>query len=248
MESFISIFGRSVPLYGIFFFLGIGVAAGMAAILHRRAGLDLFDIAGSGIYIMIGAMIGSKLLFILVSLPQIIELNISFIAMLKGGFVFYGGLLGGTAGLFTYVHQFKMKPAPFADLYATVLPLGHAFGRVGCFYAGCCYGIPWEHGHIYNSTVGTTPLGVPLLQIQLIEAAALAVLFAALLGLYLKSRRAWGCTVVYLIAYPTLRFTLEFFRGDAERGGFLWLSTSQWVSLLLILGVCACTAARRARK
>lgn len=248
MESFISIFGRSVPLYGIFFFLGIGVAAGVAAILHRRAGLDLFDIAGSGIYIMIGAMIGAKLLFILVSLPQIIELHISFIALLKGGFVFYGGLLGGAAGLLIYVHQFRMKLAPFADLYVTVLPLGHAFGRIGCFYAGCCYGIPWEHGHIYTGTVGTTPLGVPLLQIQLIEAAALTLLFAALLGLYLKTNRAWRCTVVYFIAYPTLRFILEFFRGDAERGGLLWLSTSQWVSLLLILGVSACAIARRVRK
>lgn len=233
MGSFISILGREIPLYGIFFFLGIGIAAVVAAILHKNAELDMFDIAGSGVYIMIGAIIGAKLLFIAVTLPQIIDMNIPFIALLKGGFVFYGGLLGGAGGLVIYVRQFRIKLSKFADLYTTVLPLGHAFGRVGCFFAGCCYGIPWEHGHIYTSTVGTTPLGVPLLPIQLIESAALLVLFGVQIALYLCKRRTWRNTLFYFISYPALRFILEFFRGDTERGKIAGLSTAQWVSLLI---------------
>ena len=250
MSSFVNILGREIPLYGIFFFLGIGVAAALAAILRKNAGLDMFDIAGSGVYIMIGAMIGAKLLFIAVTLPQIIEMNIPFTALIKGGFVFYGGLLGGAGGLLVYVRQFKMQLSPFADLYTTVLPLGHALGRVGCFFAGCCYGIPWEHGHIYTSTVGTTPLGVPLLPVQLIESATLLVLFGVQLTLYLYKRRAWRNTLFYFIAYPTVRFILEFFRGDTERGKIAGLSTSQLVSLLIIalLIIISSTYTSRKRK
>ncbi len=65
-----------------------------------------------------------------------------------------------------------------------MLPLGHAFGRIGCFFAGCCYGISWKHGFVYHSTVGFTPIGVPLLPIQLIEAGTLLVLFAVQLFLF----------------------------------------------------------------
>lgn len=248
MGSFINILGREIPLYGIFFFLGIGVAAAVAAILHKNAGLDMFDIAGSGVYIMIGAIIGAKLLFIAVTLPQIIEMNIPFTALIKGGFVFYGGLLGGAGGLLIYVRQFKMQLSPFADLYTTVLPLGHAFGRVGCFCAGCCYGIPWKHGHIYTSTAGTTPLGVPLLPIQLIESAALLVLFGVQIALYLCKRRTWRNTLFYFIAYPALRFVLEFFRGDTERGKIAGFSTSQLVSLLVIALLIIITSIFSSRK
>ncbi len=63
-----------------------------------------------------------------------------------------------------------------------MLALGHAFGRIG-FFAGC-YGISWKHGFVYHSTVGFTPIGVPLLPIQLIEAGTLLVLFAVQLFLF----------------------------------------------------------------
>lgn len=237
MDSFITILGREIPLYGIFFYVGIILSASLAFLLHRRSGVDAFDIAGTAVYIMIGAVVGAKLLFLAVSAPQIIREHIPLEAVIKGGFVFYGGLLGGCLGLWIYVKQFRMDPARFAELYTTVLPLGHAAGRVGCFFAGCCYGIPWKYGHVYHSTVGTTPLEVPLLPIQLIEAGLLLVLFAVQLILYLRGGKKWRNTAVYFMVYPVIRFVLEFFRGDTERGVFLGLSTAQWMSIA-ILAVC----------
>ncbi len=233
MESVITILGREIPLYGIFFYLGVAAAAATAFLLHRRAEIDAFDVAGSGVYIMIGGMLGAKLLFLAVSAYKIIRENIPLIAVIKGGFVFYGGLLGGALGLWIYARQFRMDIGNFTDLYATVLPLGHALGRVGCFFAGCCYGIPWEYGHVYHSTVGMTPLEIPLLPIQLIESGILLVLFVVQLILYLQNKKKWRNTVLYIGAYPVIRFVLEFFRCDTERGILLGLSTSQWTSLAI---------------
>lgn len=238
MKHYIELFGREIPIYGLMFYAGIAFAAIAAAFLCSKKRVEKFDLAGSGVYTMIGAVIGSKLLFILVSWQDIIKYNLSFISIIKGGFVFYGGLLGGILGLWIYSRQFKMSFSDFANLYATVLPLGHAFGRVGCFFAGCCYGLPYDgkFSVTYTDVVGITPTMTPLFPIQLVEAAALLLLFVIFLILYLKSERLREhSAVLYIIAYSILRFVIEFFRGDTERGLYGGLSTSQWVSVALFI-------------
>ncbi len=236
MTNVITLFGREIPLYGLFFYLGILLAAVVALLICKKGGLSKWEIVYSGIYSMIGALIGSKLLFILVSLKTIIEMKLSFEAIIKGGFVFYGGLLGGVLGLLIYVKQYKMKFSDFADIYSVCLTLGHAIGRVGCFFAGCCYGIPYKYGYTYTDTHGITPLGVPLLPIQLIESACLLALFFVLLTVYLRKNPKKGtCTGIYILSYSVVRFVLEFFRGDVERGNLWLFSTSQWISILMFL-------------
>ncbi len=242
MLPYLTIFNRQIPLYGIFFYFGIALAATVAILLSHKKQIAWYDVAYSAVYVMIGAVLGAKILFLAVSFQQIIAEQIPLEAVIKGGFVFYGGLLGGAAGLFIYLLQFRMQEQAvrLCQLYATVLPLGHAFGRVGCFFAGCCYGIPHDglFSHIYHVSMGNTPLGVPLLAIQLIEAACLLVLFGILLIAYLKSKpNSLTVVVLYIYAYSVIRFTLEFFRGDIERGTYFGLSTSQWVSLLLLAGM-----------
>ena len=125
-------------------------------------------------------------------------------------------------------------------MFATVLPLGHAIGRIGCFSAGCCYGIPFDSPFsvTYTETLGTTPLGIPLFPVQIVESILLVLLFSAQLVLFLRLPQKQNLPVmVYLTAYPTIRFLLEFLRGDSERGVLLGLSTSQWVSLLILIAV-----------
>lgn len=234
MKPFFTIFGRDIPIYGICFYIGIFVAAAVALLICKKKNVAWYEIAYSGVYAMIGAMLGSKLLFIAVSLKQIIEENIPLAAVIKGGFVFYGGLIGGFIGLWIYCKQYKEELAPLGEIIAVVLPLGHACGRIGCFFAGCCYGIPHDglFSCTYSYSFGNTPIGVPLLPVQLIEAAGLLTIFIILMLIYLKTKDKTGYVVpAYLILYPILRFTLEFFRGDVERGLFLSLSTSQWVSI-----------------
>lgn len=238
MESNIVIFGREIPLYGLMFYLGIALAAGVAFLLCKRRRIEYFDLAGSAVYTMIGAVIGAKLLFIVVSWEQIVAYDLSLVAVIKGGFVFYGGMLGGLAGLIIYCLQFKMHFWDFADLYVSVLPLGHALGRVGCYFAGCCYGRPYDgpFAVVYENVVGLTPVGVPLFPIQLAEAFGLLLLFGIFITLFLKFKRSNGhIACMYLMAYAVLRFIIEMFRGDGERGAFLGVSTSQWVSIALFV-------------
>ena len=251
MESSIYIFGKEIPLYGLMFYIGIACAALVAALICKRKKIERYDLVCAGVYTMIGALIGAKLLFIIISLDDIIKYDIPFEYVLKGGFVFYGGLIGGILGLFIYAKQFKESFVQMGELFATVLPLGHAFGRLGCFFAGCCYGIPYDgpFSHTYHNVLGDTPTGVPLLPIQLIEAICLVIIFGVMMVLYFRSKEKYGnAPITYLMIYSALRFVLEFFRGDEARGRFLWLATSQWVSIGLMAAAILVLVLRHQRK
>ena len=235
MKESINILGKEIPVYGICFYLGIAVAVTVAVFLAKRKKIALFDFTCCAIYVMIGAILGAKLLFIAVSYREIIRMQLSFIEIIKGGFVFYGGLIGGFLGAFIYSKQFKESLLVYLDVFATVLPLGHGFGRIGCFAAGCCYGIEYNgaFAHVYETSSNIyTPTGVPLFPVQIMEAICLFALFVLLFVLFLKGKRFDGQQLLeYALSYSVIRFSLEFLRGDVERGQWLGLSTSQWISV-----------------
>ena len=236
MPESISLFGHDVPVYGLCYFAGIFLAAGVALWLCKKRGIERYDMVYASVYTMIAAVLGAKLLFLLVSWRQIVENHVPIMSLLKGGFVFYGGVIGGIFGMWLYCKQFKLPFWDFADVAAVVLPLGHAVGRVGCFAAGCCYGIeypgPLSHTYTHLQNSSATPIGVPLLPVQLIESGLLLLLFIGLLIGFLRHPNAKTVSVaVYVLSYSVIRFVLEFFRGDAVRGVFLGLSTSQWISV-----------------
>lgn len=233
----IQIINNKIPLYGICFFLGVVVATTLTFLLARKKGIDAFDFLAATAYILIGALIGAKLLFLMVSVKEIIRLKLTFLEMMKGGFVFYGGLIGGIAALWIYCKQYKLSFYKYADIIVLFLPLGHAFGRVGCLFAGCCYGMKYNGlcSVVYKDSYNVnTPLDTPLFPIQLMEAILLSFLFIVLFFCFRKHKE--GLTyLVYLLSYSVIRFALEFFRGDIERGSLLFFSTSQWISLFIFL-------------
>lgn len=239
MKPIVTILGKEFPTYGICFWIAIVLCVVLAVLLCKKRGLDRDELMYSAVFTFVGAFLGAKLLFLAISMPQIIEAQVSLEAVIKGGFVFYGGLIGGAFGLWLYAKIFHMDLLPFLHVYAMVLPLGHAIGRVGCFFGGCCYGIPYDGplSHTYTMTISlNTPLGVPLFPVQLLEAACLVVLFGVSLFLFLKfPKKRLLPLQAYLFAYPVIRFSLEFLRGDSERGLLLGLATSQWVSIGLFL-------------
>ncbi len=226
--------------YGLLFALGIAISAIVAILICKKRNIERYEIVYSGVFTMAGAVIGAKLFFLLVSIKLIIETKPGIFDLIRGGFVFYGGLVGGMAGLFIYVKKYKLDAKDFFDIFATVTPLGHALGRVGCFFGGCCYGIPHEGfpSYTYASATGNAPVGVSLLPIQLIEAGCLFLLFITELFVFIANKGKKGTeSLIYITAYPTIRFVTELFRGDIERGVFGLLSTSQWISLILIFCV-----------
>ena len=237
MLPYIEIFGKQVPTYGICFFAGLCIAVLAAVLLSKKRNILSYDVIYAAVIAGVSGLVGSKLLFVIVSLPTIIEQNIPLINVFKGGFVFYGGLIGGVIGLYIYVKGYKLSKGDFFDLFATAVPLGHAIGRVGCFLGGCCYGIEYSGPlHcVYTVNIGNTPTNIPLLPVQLIEAFLLLCLFGLLVILYNKRLKKGTQVAVYALAYSVIRFVLEFFRGDKERGEFFGISTSQIISVLIVI-------------
>jgi len=172
------------------------------------------------------------------------------------GFVFYGGLLFGAGAFFITAHRKKVNAFRAADVFAPALALGHAFGRVGCFLAGCCHGGPTACPVSVTFTnpaseVNPLYLGVPLHPVQLYEAAGnLAIFFllnAALRRSFNGKLRAGAVTALYAALYAALRFLLEFLRGD-DRGVLrLGLSPAQLISTAVFTAAAAVFMALKAK-
>lgn len=147
----------------------------------------------------------------------------------KSGIVFYGGLLGYLLGIRILLPRFLRKTGANLTtgyaIAATLFPLFHGIARMGCYFAHCCYGV--EHPHFAHFWEGRVP-------VQLFESLFCLLLFALLLYFLLRYPKLHKWILpVYLFAYSVFRFIIEFWRGDAVRGGFGIFSFSQWVSVCI---------------
>lgn len=238
----ITILNKTIAMYGLMIVLGILIGVGIAVIRRKPYHYDKDDILFASSYAGIGLVLGAKLLYIITVLPQIIEnwdilssdIN-NFYYILSGGFVFYGGLIGAAIGFSIYCRQYHLNIKKMLDFFAPIIPIIHGFGRVGCFLAGCCYGIAYEGPlHIIFEHSPVAPNGISLFPIQLVESAS-NFIAGILLLIYSKPNRRPGKTIgLYIIYYAIMRFIYEFLRGDIVRGQFFNISTSQWISFLLL--------------
>ena len=203
------------------------------------------DLSNLMMALMIGGVLGSRIAYVIEHWSaEFAARPLSVVRIDQGGLMFYGGFVLSFAVFFGWCFLKKERPLALADLLSAVLPLGHAFGRIGCFFYGCCYGrdsdawcavtFPagspswYEHGRRMVSVLPT----------QLFEAAALLALFAALLAFWHRKTfmRGFGegaLTGLYMIGYGVIRFGIEYLRGDprAAVGPF---SISQTISIALI--------------
>ena len=148
--------------------------------------------------------------------------------------IFYGGLFGGILGSLLGARLAKTKLVDFLNPVVPALPLAHAFGRIGCFCAGCCYGVPTSScmGVVYEHPIGGAPVGISLLPVQLFESGLNLLIFLLLIVFSRKTKSKTLVLPLYIISYGCVRFFLEYYRYDAVRGSLLGLSTSQWVSIV----------------
>lgn len=236
MHPYIQIFGRNISVYGICCVLGVFL--GLLLLFfwsHKKRNIARNDSMYCSAYALIGALIGAKVLFLIVELPTIIADPSVLFYMIFGGFVFYGGVIGGIVGAWIYARHYKVPLIAYFDVAAPSLALGQAVGRVGCFMAGCCYGMEVEGPFsVYYPPGGAAPAGVPLLATQLMETAFLLLLTVALLIILAKSKKVGVPLAIYFISYGVWRFIIEFFRSD-PRGSVGALSTSQFISIFIVL-------------
>ena len=205
----------------------------------RRWGLDPNRVLDLGIYIIIAALVGAKLLLLIVDFDQFSRSAADLLSLARSGGVFYGGLILAVVVGFWYVWKHRMPFWTTCDVFAPGIALGHVTGRLGCMAAGCCYGrptdVPWAvvfTNPLAAANVGT-PLGIPLHPTQLYEAGAELLILVLLLATERRGRRFAGRTFwAYLFLYAVSRFIVEIYRGD-PRGEVLGFSTSQFISLIL---------------
>lgn len=247
MFPYVTIFNKTVTSYAIMTSIGILVCLYYCIRVGKKQKIDdniLISIALIG---ALGAFIGMHLLYGLVNinLIKIVIKNIdkidsfsTFINVIKlifGGGVFYGGLFGGLLAAFIYCKKKKLDYKYYASILTPAIPLFHFFGRIGCFLSGCCYGIESKFGFIFHHSLIESANEVRRFPIQLVEALCNLILFIVLYKLRNNKKIKDYLLNIYLISYAIIRFILEFFRGDSYRG-FIWgLSTSQFISILLII-------------
>ena len=235
MYPYITIFGFSVGTYGLWMLAGLFAAFFVFARLFRSRGIRwecalVVTCCAFGL-----ALLGGYVFYMLfsVGVPAIVEAARQgrlLETLSQGGIVFYGGLFGGLLGAWLGCRIVGLRFLPVLDLCAPALALGHAFGRVGCLFAGCCHGMPCDLPFCFALSPHIAG-GARLLPVQLIESVCDLILCAALL-LYLRKRRPVPRAAgVFLMSYAAYRFILEFFRGDRIRGFIFGMSTSQFWSL-----------------
>lgn len=226
--------------YGVLLAVAYLAALQLAVVRARRLGLDGSRVMDLGIYLIISALVGAKLMLVLVDFNYFLSQPAELLSLVRAGGVFYGGLIAAVAVALVLVRRYGLPMWTTADLFAPGIALGHVIGRFGCLLAGCCYGrptdVPWAltfTDPVAFSNVGT-PLGIPLHPTQLYDAGAELLIMILLLATEKKGRVFAGRTFwFYILLYGVSRFVIEFYRGD-DRGAVAGLSTSQFISIVAV--------------
>lgn len=239
MHMHIAIGDLVIPSYGLLIALGVITANIIALFLIRKYEMDIDDLLILESYVFLGAFLGAKALYLFVSRDMIDWTRFFqfdyFNQLMLGGFVFYGGLIVGLLFLFIAGRIHNINSYSYIEKFIFLIPWVHGFGRIGCFMAGCCYGVPYDGIFSVSFPVESiAPTGISLFPVQIIE--AILLLLISLVLLFLQIVKKWKYPVeTYLFLYSILRFILEFYRYDDARGMFLVLSTSQWISIVVVI-------------
>ena len=220
--------------YGVMIAIGILAAFWLAEKLTRERGLDSEKIDSMIFFVIIFGYACSKLLYTVTVFDEFIKNPMSVFS--SGGWVVYGGVIGGVVGAWLWCRHYGWDFMTYFNTLIPCVPLAQGFGRIGCFFAGCCYGIETD------SAIGVTfpahslcPVGHPVIPTQLIMSAGDFLIFAFLLWNLKKGKHPENNAAYYMLLYSFGRFMIEFIRGDVNRGFVGFLSTSQFIAVFVFL-------------
>ncbi len=225
----------AVHWYGIFMATGLLVGLWTANRRALRENVSPELVTDAGMWIMAGAVIGARLFFIVTHWEQeFAGQPLSKMIFIRAGFVFYGGLIGASLAFILFTRKKKVSLWKFADIMAPSVPLGHAFGRIGCVMTGCCHGkaceLPWAI--TYPDGHSTHPHAVHPTQIY--EAILLVGLYFFLIWLWKRKKFDGHVFSIYLLIYACLRAFVELFRGDYPKENMIGLLTPGQVTGMVI--------------
>lgn len=231
--------GRALHTYGALVAAGFFAGLLWVRFESKRLGLNPERLLDLFFYIVVAAIIGSRLMYVFASVPQWWRDPLVFIRVWEGGLVFYGGLIASVLISVWYCRRHQLAFFQVADVYTPGIALGHAIGRLGCFAAGCCYGRPAPLGSFFGVFFPADPAGIApasqfLYATQIFEFVGEMGIFLFLFIFRRYKKFAGEVFLLYIILYPIMRSFLEVFRGDKVRG-FLFggvLSTAQFISII----------------
>lgn len=240
----------SLYTYGLFIALGFLTALWIARREAVRVGENPTHVLDLGFYMLIAAVVGARLFFLAVN-PQVISESLwAVFKIWQGGLVFYGGFIAALVTSLVYVRKIRVPFFRIADIFSPGLAAGHAVGRIGCFFAGCCYGktcdLPWSV--VFKDPLSMAPTGVHLHPTQLYSVAGNLLVFGALWFFRKRTRYTGQLFWLYVLFYGLVRAFLELFRGDPR--GFLFgdVSVSQGIGLVLAASAAVMLFRRRSQK
>lgn len=232
-----SIGSLTIHGYGLMIGIGFIVALFMATYRAKKKGLDADVVSSIAMLVIVFGFLGAKLLFVIVEFDRFLQDPISIIG--SEGFVVYGGIIAGVLTAVCYLRFKKLNFMEYFDLMMPSVAMAQGFGRIGCFLAGCCYGVETQSmlGVVFPKG-SLAPAGVKLLPTQLISSAGDFLIAGVLMGFARKSKTKGNTGALYLLLYGIGRFGVECLRSD-ERGIIGILSTSQAISIIFVIGAIA---------
>lgn len=227
----------TIHTYG--FMMAVGVAFGLwfLYVQAKKQHLEVAKLVDMAFYTIIIALLGAKLVLLAGNFSYYKDNPGELFSLARSGGVFQGGLVFGFVFALWYLHKHRIPTWKAADIIGPSLALGHGFGRLGCFSAGCCYGregaLTWgavfQDDYAHNLT--GIPLNVPLHPVQLYEAVLNFFNFLLLFFILRKKRFQGQVFSLYIINYSIIRYLTEFYRGDHPEKAFLFHPSSPYLSL-----------------
>lgn len=247
--DFIRIGPLDIHTYGVFLAIGFIVGFAVAARRARSEGIDPERISDLGVWLVVSGMLGGKLFHILFFWHDFIYgWRMDGVRSLREGFVFYGGFIAASLTTVLYTHWKRLPLAKLADVLAPSVALGHAFGRLGCFFNGCCFGKPCALPWAVKFPPPHVMAGIPVHPTEVYEALGNLIIFAGLSAFYRRKRFDGQVWWLYVLGYGMLRFGVEFFRGDYETHyvGSLTIGHLVAITMIVVAAVAMIVVQRRA--
>jgi phosphatidylglycerol:prolipoprotein diacylglycerol transferase len=232
-----------IPLHTYGLLIAIGFLFGISTVrkLSARNQMDPDTNADLAFWLLLTGFLGARVLFIITRLDYFLSNPIEMLKVWEGGLVFFGGLISATAYAVYFFRKHKLNVWKMIDILSPGVVVAHAFGRIGCLGAGCCYGratdLPWAI-RLNSELVDETLRGMPIHPTQIYESVSLFILFGGLMYLSKTKKFDGQVGLTYFMIYPIIRSIIEIFRGDSIRGFVIdgILSTSQFISILVFAG------------
>ena len=224
--------------YGLFVATGFFVGLMVTVKLGKSEGIKPQQTMDMGFLIILAAIVGSRILYILINISYYIERPLDMLKIWQGGLVFSGGVICVILTVIWYTRKQNLSFWGIADLWAPAMAIGQGIGRIGCFMAGCCYGKPTgsKWGVVFTDPHSLAPLNIPLHPTQLYSSAYGFIIFIILLLLYSRRKFEGQIFLWLLVLHSTARLFVERFRAD-DRGLLLGgdMSVTQLITLLILI-------------